>query len=385
MPVMPKLEITIIMATSVIVIGDLHFKDNNLLELDLATRSILDLVSQINADFIVVLGDTLDQHETINSTAQTAACYFLHRLSSIKKVYLLIGNHDLRNNKEFLSDIHPFASMKGWPSERIAVIDTTVIHEIKGNVFTFVPYVPKTRFIEALDRGTKSYGVDWRRSKCIFAHQEFKGCQMENIRSTGGDSWSSDLPPVISGHIHQHQILPNGVFYTGTPIQHKYEDSDDKGIYLFSFEPKGSYNYRLIPLATIKKRIVHLDAEQILYDLGLDSTYRLSSSRSFDSNRSLGQNLDLTRYIPEGYDVKIKITGTTDQINYLKVKSREMKQKVKIAWLTNHKQQEPSINRFQASRNQPLSITENSFSALLMDRIRDRPDLVNRYYSLVNI
>lgn len=264
------------MYPNVIVIGDPHFKVNNVKETDGMVEAIVKFSSEEKPDFIVVLGDVLDRHETIHVSPLTRAIEFLSKLKDIAHTYILIGNHDLKNNRQFFSEEHPFASLKEW--DNVTIVDSTVKKTIKGKDFVFVPYVPPGRFVEALDKCE-----DWKFAECIFAHQEFKGVKMGAIISEEGDEWPLDFPKVVSGHIHDYQEPQLNLLYTGTPIQHAFGDRHDKTISHFIFGEEREH--KRIDLKLPKKHIIRITCEQV------------------------------SNFIPpENFELKIVITGTSAEI-----------------------------------------------------------------------
>jgi len=104
---------------------------------------------------------------------------------------------------------------------------------------------------------------DWKKSTCIFAHQEFKGAKMGAIISEEGDPWSLDLPLVISGHIHDYDHLQTNIIYTGTPIQHAFGDRSDKTVSWFTFNGSGGFHEERINLKLPKKIIIRVPYDQI--------------------------------------------------------------------------------------------------------------------------
>ena len=143
-----------------------------------------------------------------------------------------------------MTDEHPFSSLKG-SIDNLIIVDKTYFEE----GFCFVPYVPNGRFLEAI-------GDNLERSNCFFAHQEFLGCKMGGIISENGDEWDEKLPPVFSGHIHDHQIPQKNIIYTGTPFQNSFGDDEDKGIFLLKFENEFSWELEKIELEIIKKKSI---------------------------------------------------------------------------------------------------------------------------------
>jgi DNA repair exonuclease SbcCD nuclease subunit len=237
---------------NILVVGDLHFKITNLPEMKVLCDQIKEKAQTMKPSFIVLLGDTLDRHESIHVSPLTDATKFIYELSRISKVYLLIGNHDLKNNKQFCSEEHPFTGLKYI--NNITVIDSPLVEEINGMTFSFLPYLPNNRFHEGLQLIPK-----WKDSTAIFCHQEFKGCKMGSIVSTS-DNWDLNNPLIISGHIHNYQEPQSNMIYIGTPIQHGFGDNDKKTISLFTFTYIiNEMNHIRIDLNLKKKKIVYLD------------------------------------------------------------------------------------------------------------------------------
>jgi DNA repair exonuclease SbcCD nuclease subunit len=221
-----------------LVIGDPHFKHTNLDEMWEFSKKTIDIAEKLFPTFIVILGDTLDTHEIIRIDPRDAAEEWIDSLASIAKVYLIIGNHDMANPKEFLTKKHAFRSLKKWKSSidgRLCVVDGPIYEEIKDKSFAFCPYVPKGMFKDALDLLLKE-GETWEMVDCIFAHQEFKGGHQGAYEITDGDEWDEDYPPVINGHYHNEEIIGKNIFIPGTPIQHTFGDSSDKKVWLVTFD-----------------------------------------------------------------------------------------------------------------------------------------------------
>ena len=233
------------MSTNVLVIGDLHIRTGSSFQYEAFKTEITTVLEEQNPDFVVFLGDILHTHEKIHSVSMNMAHDLMDHIRSFSPLYIIVGNHDLLNNRQFLTSNHWMNGMKRWKAVRdpetrqmtkhhVKIIDTTLTFNHGNNQFTFIPYVPNGRFREGLDMG----GEIWKVSSCIFAHQEFKGCQMKSIKSEHGDEWEEyGLPLVISGHIHGKQKLYGGnVFYTGACMQHNFGDSPNKTVFIFTFK-----------------------------------------------------------------------------------------------------------------------------------------------------
>ena len=266
-------------SVSALIIGDPHFKVANIRETDGMVEAIIRVALQRQPDIIIVLGDVLDRHETIHVSPLTRSIKFLGRLMEIAPTYVLIGNHDLKNNRQFLSDEHPFVGLKYW-GPRMNIVDRTTMVTIKDQQFTFVPYVPPGRFVEALNECP-----GWERSTCIFAHQEFKGAQMGAIISVEGDEWDLLNPYVITGHIHDYQEPQVNILYTGTPIQHAFGDRHDKTISYVVFHSPNERTHERVDLGLPRKHIIRITCAEV------------------------------STYVPqENCDLKIVIKGTAGEI-----------------------------------------------------------------------
>lgn len=287
-----------------LVVGDPHFKISNIRETDIMTKDIIMYAHKHSPDFIVVLGDILDRHEIIHVTPLTRAISFLDQLRNIAPTYALIGNHDLKNNQEFLSQEHPFTALKSWSN--LTVVDYPFCTTIKDELFVFVPYVPPGRFEEALN-----HVPQWDKARCIFAHQEFKGCQMGPTISINGDVWDSRHPLVISGHIHDYQKPQPNILYAGTPIQHSYGDRSDKGILLSHFHKKEHMCTRL-SLSVPIKHIVRLSYAQIASPPKISGEAKIIISGTTSEIKGLHQHALIEEWKKSGHKVVFKAVCNTN-------------------------------------------------------------------------
>jgi DNA repair exonuclease SbcCD nuclease subunit len=209
--------------TRILAIGDPHFQTFHLHRAKEFMSKLDGWISTVpRYDAIVVLGDVLHDHERINSLALNLAVEWLVSLRRwCEEVYVLVGNHDLINNGQFLTTNHWMNALKN----EIRVVDDVVETTINEIPVTLVPYVPVGRFREALDLRCPER---WMKSRVIFAHQEFQGAHMGSCVSTEGDEWSSEFPPVISGHIHGKQSLASGIFYPGSAVPVSFAETSER-------------------------------------------------------------------------------------------------------------------------------------------------------------
>jgi hypothetical protein len=184
---------------------------------------------------------------------------FITTLSEKVLTYVLIGNHDRINNSIFLTDEHPFTSLKD--TKNIVIVDKVI--KFKDNLF--VPYVPVGRFNEAISE----FDLDY--CKIIFAHQEFKNSIFENQ----GDDPPNKNIPIYSGHIHNSVRLDN-ILFIGTPFQHSFYDNPDKFILELNIDEDYKIEEKKIYLKIIKKRIQEVKISELLdYVIDIDFITKL--------------------------------------------------------------------------------------------------------------
>jgi DNA repair exonuclease SbcCD nuclease subunit len=241
---------------SVLCIGDPHIKVNNMVDSETMIEKLEILAKERRPDFIVCMGDVLDRHSNIHVSCLMMAEKMVERLSQIAPFFLLIGNHDRPNNSNFLTNEHPFNAMKKWPN--VYIIDTTFSYTFNNKKFLFVPYVPPGRLEEAIkisiEADIKSYSL-------FFVHQELLNCKMGAIISTVGDKWDLENPLLISGHIHEYDLLQPNIVYIGTPFQHTYNEQG-KTVSIFNFEEEKWVQER-IDLGLKKKVTIYITPQEV--------------------------------------------------------------------------------------------------------------------------
>jgi DNA repair exonuclease SbcCD nuclease subunit len=356
-------------STKIFVIGDPHFKINNVEETNEMSQKILQKLEEIKPDAVVCLGDVLDRHETIHVGPLQRSIDLFQKIAIQFPLYILIGNHDRPSNQVFLTDEHPFTALKMWKNTWI--IDNVVESIIDNKKFLFVPYVPVGRFMEAINKevvkevgkeGVKEQGVkeegvkeqvvkeqgvqgqrDLSEITCIFAHQEFYGAKMGMTISEIGDVWPSEYPLVVSGHIHDFDQLAPNLIYTGTPIQHAFGDREDKFVFLFEFNCQNDFTFQKIDLGLAKKKIVKLGFSEI----------------------SALKKLDINTYY------KIIISGTPEELKTLKIGNLiQTHPRCKIVYKT--------ISTSLDKMNQDVGVDSKGFLEMLYDEIDVLQDFEER-------
>jgi DNA repair exonuclease SbcCD nuclease subunit len=264
---------------SILFVGDIHIRLENFEEIDKLQLILKDIVTNDKSiEYIVFGGDILHTHEKLHTLALNKATSFLTMFKEFCKVICIVGNHDMINNQQFLTENHWMNSLK----DTITIVDKPMT--FTGDInFGCVPYVYNGKFKEAL-----SY-IKYKEMDILFCHQEFKGCKMGAIISEHGDEWDKEDIPIISGHIHDYQKPQENIFYPGTPIQHSFGDRNENIVVKITKGEK--INYEEIPMNIEKKKIVYVDIEKVK---------------------------DLTIKTENPHNVKITINGSVEELKALK-------------------------------------------------------------------
>lgn len=306
----------------ILCIGDPHFKKNNTKSTDKMHRQIIYYLKKNKVDFVVVLGDTLNDFESIDMVVLNRAVKFLRDIKNITKLFLIIGNHDRINNEEAFTDLHPFYALKEW-SNTTVVDDEIITYEYKNKNYLFSPYLPNKMLIRNLPE-EKVNDID-----IVFAHQEIFGCKMGAFNSEDGDKWPIDYPLFISGHIHQYQIVQNNVFYPGTGLQHGYVDTLDKSISLITdeklnkiefdneFENKDNIWYhKRIYIEQDKKKVIKLMIGEIdNYKLQKNVEYKIKIMGTQGELKDIMKNKKIIKWQKLGHIVVKDIFNNDIKLN----------------------------------------------------------------------
>lgn len=288
--------------TTSIFIGDPHFQVGNIIEVDIFLEKITELAEKRKPDFIVIGGDLLHTHERLHTTALNKAYELVDRMRKISYTYVLVGNHDLENNQQFLTERHWMNGMKEW--ENVTIVDKTICNYVNNEKFVFVPYVPPGRFQDALN----ILSEPWSDSACIFAHQEFAGCKMGAIVSVEGDRWPEDYPEVISGHIHSRQFPQPNIYYTGAAMQHAFGESEKNIIACLTFNIDGTYIKDEVDLKLPRKKIIYKDVKDLedYIPPETEDKIKVTVSGEYEEFKALKKTKKYKKLVKEGVKVVFK-------------------------------------------------------------------------------
>ena len=289
--------------TSILCIGDPHFKVSNIDEVNIFIERITKLTEDIKPDAIIMMGDLLDTHEKIHSIPLNKAYEFIDKLRKISITYCIVGNHDYYNNSQFLTENHWLNGMKEW--KNVVIVDKVILQEINGYKYILCPYVYPGRFKEAME----TLDVDLNEVDCLFAHQEFYGCKMGAITSTEGDRWDLKNPLVISGHIHSNQKPQENIYYPGSSMQHAFGESDRNIIAVVKFIEKNNRpNINEIDLGLPRKKIIYKDIENVTnFEIkDTENKIKLSISGCYEEFKAFKKTNKYKDFIKKGVKVIFK-------------------------------------------------------------------------------
>ncbi|QIH04856.1 DNA repair exonuclease [Dasineura jujubifolia toursvirus 2a] len=295
------------MVYKVLFISDLHFKINNNEYINAFIEETLSVIKNNKFSLCVMAGDLLDTHEKIHQTPYNKVISFIDDVRSHLPVVILVGNHDYENNQQFLTDKHWLNPLKMW--KNVKIVDK-VFCDLE-NYITYVPYVPPGRFIEALNNETKTTEC-WKKSKIIFAHQEFKGCDLGIQKSEHGDKWDLSYPLVVSGHIHKAHSPQKNIIYPGSIIQHNFgeESNTETGLYIICFgiknkdEDENILTNMTSDMEILKSYRIHID---------------IPSMRSIDSNyNDFKQVLKKLQNLRPLERVRINVYGSSEDFKAIR-------------------------------------------------------------------
>lgn len=295
----------------VLFVGDPHFKVKNTEYIPLFTSRILNIVETNELDFIVIAGDLLDNHDRVDIEPLNLATQFIDSLRQKVLTFVLVGNHDYKNNQQFLSDHHWMNALKKW--NNVTIVDDITKCNIEDHKFLFVPYVPPGRFVEAIE--TRISMKDISDFKAIFAHQEFYGCKMGPIESKYGDKWDTQWPLVVSGHIHNKQWSQNNIYYPGSAMQHAFGQSTGNTVSILTFSPSGRPNtelsYEEVDLCMPKLTIKYLSMKEVMQPLKFKNRefrkYKIVLQGTHEEFKTFKKNARYKELLEQGFKITFKV------------------------------------------------------------------------------
>lgn len=284
---------------SVLVIGDLHYRKNNKMTTDIVERDILNIITQRNPMFIVILGDTFNDHNKLWLPCYMRVCKFFDAIASLgKHIFLLIGNHDREDNKVYMTDEHFFYGHKY--NTNITVIDRNFVYELQRSNdrplrICFVPYVPPNKLNDSfIDSNIDPTTID-----IFFGHVDIHNSKTEKLAKASWPEWPSNYGLMISGHVHDKEIVSNNFIYVGTPYQSNFGECQSKGVYLMDIFAQ-NFPMERIPLSVpVKKKVTvhYTQLETLILEPNVEIKLEITGSKK------------QAKELMNRYDMRIKFAG----------------------------------------------------------------------------
>lgn len=284
-----------------LVFTDIHIKPDNLHHIDLLSMKLRKVIKMYDVNTVIILGDILHSHERLNIQCMNKACELIQNLGSRIEgnVYIVVGNHDMIDSSQFLSEQHWLVPLKGW--EGVEICDTVL--QIEDGDVVFCPFVERGKFVQALDTFD-----GWKKAKVVFAHQEVRGCKYNGKISTSNDVWLEEYPQLISGHIHLNQRMKN-IYYIGSVQQVSFGEGDRNFVAIVDTD--SDLEIQEVELHMPKRITINTDASEVskLDTKSLNTklnSVRIVVSGTPDDFKALKKSTNYKNLVKEGVKVVLK-------------------------------------------------------------------------------
>lgn len=313
---------------SILCIGDMHYKRDNQMTTDIAEKNILHTINIRNPTFVIIMGDTLNDHGKAWLSCYHRACKFFDAIIATgKHLYVLIGNHERENQHIYLTDEHFFYAYKGKPG--ITIVDRCMIDDIPYRKFgvdsdqifkmCLMPYVPADKILQSLtDCNINPLSVS-----AFFGHIDIGGSKTHKLAEMSGkknwDFWPSNYPPMYSGHVHDEEDVTSNFKYLGCPYQQSFSETHTKGIFIINLLSP-IFTLEKISLNTprkIKYVLHYLQMEHFVIESGVDVKFDITGPKS--QAREFMKRADMIAkfgHIPRKYIGEEKIDMNIPQLSH---------------------------------------------------------------------
>ena len=177
---------------------------------------IIDICNQENIDKIIFCGDLYQSvGDNLSTQTQAAVCEFVEKISKIKPLDMIVGNHDLSASTNY-KNVHKLIPFKYF--NNVTVYDNPV--EI--NNLIFMPYCTSDEYATSVLENIKN-----KQDKVVFSHLELKGINLGNgIETTHGVSLDllKQFKMVIQGHYHGSSNYGKNIQVIGSTQRLSFKD-----------------------------------------------------------------------------------------------------------------------------------------------------------------
>jgi DNA repair exonuclease SbcCD nuclease subunit len=232
---------------NIVLISDLHLgvkKNNNTFlrsQINFLRNQLVPYLKDNGIEFLCILGDIFDNRNSINTLIQNEIFnLFANDFSFLKKIYVIIGNHDTYYNNSIYVNSLKFLSK----FENVILIEEVSIIEIYDKKILMVPWiVDQNSFSKSFETIKENFDI-------CFGHFNITGFNFNKYKlSEDGLSdsiFNNKVKKVFSGHFHIKSKQTKGdteIIYIGSPYQITRNDIDEqRGFCIVNLENL-NYNY----------------------------------------------------------------------------------------------------------------------------------------------
>lgn len=301
-----------------LLVGDPHAQVSDLEEMNLLMDFIEQKAKREDVDSVIFLGDLFHNHNLLRLEVIDFWQTRLKKLSEIKPVIALVGNHDTRGNIEQEWTLNSLTTIKNINNVTVVSIPQII------DGWAYIPYTQNNDLFVSTAKELNE------KSKMLVCHQTFDGSVFDNgmYAPDGIDpTLLNGFETIISGHIHKHQAFSN-VVYVGTPRWMGIADANEnKGIWLTD----GS-SFEIIETDEILPKVVQIeltDDETKEVDFNKkDKNYLILKGNSQWISKTAKKYKGLAKIIPKPTDTKID-TGNQKSSNFSEYLQAYVKEKNK--------------------------------------------------------
>ncbi len=328
-------------------LSDLHWSQDRLADKKNSGEQIIDLLTGIAPDVIVVAGDSYDHSLRVEDEAARASLFFFAQLRDIAPVLVIKGNfsHD-RNSVEALRaalEIDVSTVPEVYLFGAAGLIQCSMEEAAKTTwrepLFCTLPY-PSSEFLaktsrlnpedmanaisealKAIMRGFAAIQVEPGTPKCLVFHGTVPEAKQSSTQHALGldiqlrleDIEACGFDVVLAGHLHYSQRVGKNVFYPGGSCYTCWGDEGDKGFWLHTFrefeewqldaphlKPEYRVQSEFIKVNAVPMRIVELDFSDPFWELPeWDDVYDVQIRlKMTEADRERYRSTDWKTYFP---------------------------------------------------------------------------------------
>ena len=178
---------------------------------------IIRICQEENIDRIVFCGDLYQTvGDNLSTQTQAAVCEFVDKLTKVKPLDMLVGNHDQSSTTNY-KNVHKLIPFKYW--DNVTVYDKpTVVNDY----FVYMPYCTSDEYAVSILENIKD-----KQNKVVFSHLELKGINLGNgIETTHGVPLDllSQFKMTIQGHYHGSSSYGSNIKVIGSTQRLSFKD-----------------------------------------------------------------------------------------------------------------------------------------------------------------